>query len=208
MVNEWYFQKGDQRTGPVAANALRELAASGRITPDTLIWKTGLPNWIPAKSVKGLFNPSTDAPISWEEATAMADSVPVAPSPPRNPKPNGNHKPPSPGLLPFDSLVKKEHVNRQHLELLRSKTCYPIFRAVVAFSTAIMYLIAGIVPICVLGWVVNEFSNFTIVVGLLLGILLPVLIILLAKVAQEISSMVADIADATIDTAANGVVKS
>jgi hypothetical protein len=92
MADEWYFQEGEQRTGPISAAALRQLAASGGITPDTLIWKTGLPNWIPAKSVKGLFGISTNA-------------TPTTPSAPRPINPTTPPRAINAGSHPFDLLV-------------------------------------------------------------------------------------------------------
>jgi hypothetical protein len=92
MADEWYFQEGEQRTGPISATALRQLAASGGIGPETLIWTSGLPNWIPAKSVKGLFGVSTNA-------------APTTPSAQRPPRPTLPSKAAGAGWHPFDSLV-------------------------------------------------------------------------------------------------------
>jgi hypothetical protein len=41
--------------GPVSAAELRKLAAGGRLRSDHLVWKSGLPKWIEARKVKGLF---------------------------------------------------------------------------------------------------------------------------------------------------------
>ncbi len=62
MANEWYFKEGAESMGPVSPAALKQLAESGRITPETLIWKDGLPHWAPAKSVRGLFPASAAEP--------------------------------------------------------------------------------------------------------------------------------------------------
>lgn len=55
MSQQWYFSKGDQKQGPVATEQLKELAASGAITPADLVWKDGMAQWAKAGSVKGLF---------------------------------------------------------------------------------------------------------------------------------------------------------
>lgn len=43
---EWYYVSSAGRRGPIAVKELEELAASGEIAPTTLIWKSGLPDWI------------------------------------------------------------------------------------------------------------------------------------------------------------------
>jgi hypothetical protein len=95
MANEWYFQEGDERFGPISPAALKQLADSGRIKPDTLIWKDGLPSWAPAKSVKGLFS-----------ATAAAGPNPE-PTPSSSPpvRPPDPVERPNKGWHPFDLLV-------------------------------------------------------------------------------------------------------
>jgi len=52
---EWYVETEAGRSGPFAAAVLREMAVSGQVTPDSLIWRTGLQAAVPARSVKGLF---------------------------------------------------------------------------------------------------------------------------------------------------------
>lgn len=92
MAEEWYFQEGAERIGPIAASALKQCAGSGRIKPDTLVWKNGLSSWIPAKSVRGLFPASPDAtPASRPavEPSRQADSPAFAGG----------------GWHPFDSLI-------------------------------------------------------------------------------------------------------
>ncbi len=56
----WYYGDGEQRHGPVSVEELRELAASGRLHQDSLVWKQGMADWIVAADVKGLF-PAADA---------------------------------------------------------------------------------------------------------------------------------------------------
>lgn len=59
MADEWHFVLDGKKTGPVTAAALKELARSGKLSQTGLIWKEGMPQWIPASRVKGLF--PTDA---------------------------------------------------------------------------------------------------------------------------------------------------
>lgn len=58
MTKEWYFQEGDNRIGPIAAAALKKLAESGRITPETLVWRNGTPEWVKAGTIRGLITTS------------------------------------------------------------------------------------------------------------------------------------------------------
>lgn len=76
MADEWHFVLDGKKTGPVTASALKELARSGRLSQADLIWKEGMPQWIPAARVKGLF--PTDA----TPATAEPQEQAPAQSPP------------------------------------------------------------------------------------------------------------------------------
>lgn len=52
---EWYYLIGDQQFGPVSGSHLRELAAAGQLKPTDLVWRPGLPGWVPARKVRGIF---------------------------------------------------------------------------------------------------------------------------------------------------------
>jgi hypothetical protein len=51
----FHYQENGVPQGPCTAQQLKGLAEAGKIQPQTLIWKEGLPQWVPAKNVKGLF---------------------------------------------------------------------------------------------------------------------------------------------------------
>ncbi len=51
----WYYADGTNRQGPVEEAELLRLLAAGKISASTLVWKSGLPNWIPL-SATGLGN--------------------------------------------------------------------------------------------------------------------------------------------------------
>lgn len=51
----WYFTFQGVKQGPVTSAQLRTMAAEGKIAPADLVWKDGLPDWIPAAKVRGLF---------------------------------------------------------------------------------------------------------------------------------------------------------
>ncbi len=81
MESVWYYARDGAQQGPVSFDALKVAAAAGQIRPDDLVWKEGTADWVPGKTVAGLF-PSTAAPPA-------PPSYPVAPpvAPPVRPRP-------------------------------------------------------------------------------------------------------------------------
>lgn len=55
MSAVWHYSVSGARNGPVTAGDLKCLADAGTLSPTDLVWKEGLPNWVPASSVRGLF---------------------------------------------------------------------------------------------------------------------------------------------------------
>lgn len=67
-MNEWFYARGGQQSGPVTLDQLSELARGGGLDPEKdLVWNGSMPNWLPAGQVAGLFG------------AAAADSVPPPP---------------------------------------------------------------------------------------------------------------------------------
>ncbi len=54
---DWYFAEANQRLGPVDDSEFRSLRASGRIGPNTLIWRNGMADWQPLSSVNASPSP-------------------------------------------------------------------------------------------------------------------------------------------------------
>ena len=52
---DWFYEAGGREVGPVTADELRQLVGRGQITPATLVWRAGLPDWQAAREVDGLF---------------------------------------------------------------------------------------------------------------------------------------------------------
>ena len=48
---QWYYSSDAQQQGPVSTAELEALARTGRVTPETLVWREGLPNWVTYSSV-------------------------------------------------------------------------------------------------------------------------------------------------------------
>ncbi|HXT10815.1 MAG TPA: RDD family protein [Candidatus Angelobacter sp.] len=49
---KWYYVDQGQQAGPVDDAQLQKLHQEGAITSDTLVWRTGLENWIPFREAK------------------------------------------------------------------------------------------------------------------------------------------------------------
>jgi uncharacterized RDD family membrane protein YckC len=77
----WYFAQGSEQRGPVSAQELIQLAASGALTPQTLVWQQGMPNWVPAGTVPGLIPSPTSGAIpnvaAPPESLNYADTIPI-----------------------------------------------------------------------------------------------------------------------------------
>jgi hypothetical protein len=102
---DWFYAEGDQRLGPVPGSTLKSLAQSGKVTPETLVWTNGAADWVPARSVKGLFpNLSAAAPpppppaseaggmLAYAPAGMIDGSIPPAPFQPPPDDPGPFHK--------------------------------------------------------------------------------------------------------------------
>jgi hypothetical protein len=52
---QWYYARNNQQFGPVSAGELKQLADSGRLAPDDLLWREGMDAWATAINLRGLF---------------------------------------------------------------------------------------------------------------------------------------------------------
>jgi hypothetical protein len=43
----WYYAENNERRGPIEDAAFQSLVAAGAIKPDTLVWRDGMPDWVP-----------------------------------------------------------------------------------------------------------------------------------------------------------------
>ena len=79
MAADWYFAKGKQQFGPVDAAELKRLASTGGLSPDDLIRKAGMKQWVRASSARQLFSSqlSPDQVSPANEATKPAAPAPV-----------------------------------------------------------------------------------------------------------------------------------
>lgn len=56
MAKVWYYRRGDEEVGPIDSATLRALAQRGELEQSDHVYREGLPDWVPAGRVKGLFN--------------------------------------------------------------------------------------------------------------------------------------------------------
>ncbi len=60
----WYYSRGDERVGPISSRELKSLVEAGHVTEETLVWRQGLKDWVPARKVKGLLPEETTVPLA------------------------------------------------------------------------------------------------------------------------------------------------
>lgn len=79
MASEWYYAQDGRQHGPVASRELKQLADSGSLQPDDLVWKDGMPDWVPAGEVKGLIGERAAEPSASGSPliTPTEDGVPL-----------------------------------------------------------------------------------------------------------------------------------
>jgi len=65
----WYYHHAERQIGPVSEAELVELRRSGVVTADTLVWREGMPNWMPFLEAGPLVNlaaaPPDAPPVAW-----------------------------------------------------------------------------------------------------------------------------------------------
>jgi uncharacterized membrane protein len=51
VIGMWHYVQNGRACGPIDAPALQALLQNGTLGPDALVWKQGMPDWVPARSV-------------------------------------------------------------------------------------------------------------------------------------------------------------
>jgi hypothetical protein len=59
-MNEWFYARGGQQSGPVTLEQLVELASRGEIGANDLVWNSTMKDWTPAGQVAGIFVAASD----------------------------------------------------------------------------------------------------------------------------------------------------
>jgi uncharacterized RDD family membrane protein YckC len=55
---DWFYAQDGQQIGPVTESNLTDLARTGVVSPDTLVWHAGLPEWQPYRTASATFPPA------------------------------------------------------------------------------------------------------------------------------------------------------
>jgi hypothetical protein len=63
---DWWYAKNGERQGPVSSAQLRQLAQSGELLPNDMVFKDGASQWIVASSVNNLFPSGGGEPVRTE----------------------------------------------------------------------------------------------------------------------------------------------
>lgn len=80
-MSEWFHAEGNRQLGPVSREEIQALYTAGRISQQTLVWRDGMANWQPLRSVAGEFD-LVDRPVP----PPLTDTAaPVPPLPPAAP---------------------------------------------------------------------------------------------------------------------------
>lgn len=59
---DWYYARDGQQYGPINSAQLKQLAQSGGLVPDDLVFREGSKDWVAASTVQGLFPAPAPAP--------------------------------------------------------------------------------------------------------------------------------------------------
>jgi len=72
---EWYYVEAGNQAGPVSEADLDQLIASGRVGPETLVWRDGMANWLPLRQARPGVTAAAPPP------SILVDPAPFAPAP-------------------------------------------------------------------------------------------------------------------------------
>jgi hypothetical protein len=94
MADQWFYAQGGQHIGPVTFEQLTQLARSGGLTANDLVWQEGMPDWQPAGQVAGLF---AAAASNYAPTAAPYPAQPQSPVPAQPINYSGPYQPPQHG---------------------------------------------------------------------------------------------------------------
>jgi uncharacterized membrane protein len=82
-MSDWFYAANNEQKGPVNESELKASLATGKLTPDTLVWKDGMDNWTAANQVPAFMfrQPPTPAKIQPPVNPAAAPVVATKASP-------------------------------------------------------------------------------------------------------------------------------
>lgn len=88
LMAEWFYAKDGKQMGPVEESILRNLLSKGEITPASLVWRQGMPQWSPISQIPELASPPTGSiaqlqqtqpgPMNTSQSAATPQTPPAA----------------------------------------------------------------------------------------------------------------------------------
>jgi hypothetical protein len=80
VASEWFYSVAGRKLGPVGSSELKRLADSSVLSPTDLVWKEGLPAWVAASKIKGLFpqHAATTTPPALPPVPVAVTETPAA----------------------------------------------------------------------------------------------------------------------------------
>ena len=72
MNEQWFYLVGEEQQGPVSVEQIQQFASTGIITGETMVWKEGMAEWLPAGSVGAIALP---VPASSPQVSPQPASV-------------------------------------------------------------------------------------------------------------------------------------
>lgn len=139
-MGQWFYAEGNrQQRGPLASEELIALYTSSRIGLDTLVWRDGLPQWQPLRSVAD--------EIGLVIAPAAADPAPLPPPPEPTREPPAPAPPRIPATFEVDTRTRTPPPRQPAYERPaapppKKSGCGPV---------AIVLIVVAVVGIVVLG---------------------------------------------------------
>ena len=91
MSQEWYYSVDGGQKGPISPGELKKLAEAGDISQTDLVWKEGMAEWVPAKTIKGLFATGSATPSGG--TAARTKEQPAAAEEPAEERPSSRGRP-------------------------------------------------------------------------------------------------------------------
>lgn len=148
MAGQWFYAASGGQAGPVDAAELRRLADEGALQPTDLVWREGMPEWVPANKVKGLFpaadnlSPTTPADPGKAPAAAPAGEWP-APGPEQSP-PAAGYDPSPAAVIPYQGGGVPVGVSARTMDLLRQTRPWVLFLSILGFILAGLMVLVGV----------------------------------------------------------------
>ncbi len=72
--DQWYVLRNDQEFGPTSFADLAQFAKQGRLVERDWVWKSGLPSWVAAGEVSGLFTESSQSRHEPQQVSVSKES--------------------------------------------------------------------------------------------------------------------------------------